>query len=192
MEFLSKLISRVLDPILLVPVMLSLAVWEAYMVGQGFEFLFFLLLVDGLLPGFVLYFFIQRDVIHSGWDIRDRKERIPLFLFVVLAHAVGVMAAWMFGAQPLALYLTSFWVLTLLYAATTIFWKISIHVGVMSAFATFAVLVEGPEYLWLYTLVLLLIWARVYGRYHKPSQAIAGALLPPLILPLCFKLLELV
>lgn len=184
--WLSKLISRVLDPIVIMPVILSFSVWTAFVNGERIRFLLFLLGIDVILPGFVLYYFIQRDVINSGWDVRKREERIPLFIFMVLAHGISVAVAWYIGRQPLASYLASFWILTIIYALVTALWKISVHVGVISALATFLVLTEGPSYVWLYSLVLLMIWARVYGKYHRLSQALAGGLTPIVLLPVCF------
>jgi len=101
------------------------------------------------------------------------------------------MAARYLGKEPLASYLGSFWLLTLVYAFVTLIWKISVHVGVISALATFMVLTQGVGYVPIFGLVLLMIWARVYGRYHTLSQALTGAITPIIILPVCFWLMGL-
>ncbi len=182
----AKLISRVFDPILVIPLMLVLSAWAAFVNGERWRFLTLLIFLDAVLPGFVQGYFIQKGKILSGWDVKHRKERVPLFVFVVLCHLVGVMAAWFLGKHPLAEYLSSFWVLTVLYTLITSFWKISVHSGVMSAMVTFLVLTQSPIWAGLYALVLLVIWARVVGQYHRLSQALAGAALPVLVLPVGF------
>lgn len=188
---LSKIISRVLDPIVVVPGVLVYLVWIALVNGERIRFLLFMLGVNVVLPGFVLFYFVQRNVIHSGWDVREREERIPLFIFVGLAHGMTVMAAWFMDIQPLAGYLLSFWILTLVYIAITLFWKISVHVGVLSAVVVFLITHSGMSLLWLFSLVLLMVWARVYGNYHQLAQALAGAVVPIIVLPFCFYYLGL-
>jgi len=186
LDKLAWLVSRVLDPVILIPLTLVLAVSVALVNGERMWFILFLLFVDGVLPAFVLIWFVKQGSVLSGWDVRDRRERIPLFFFVTLAHALGVLVAWFGEKQPLAIYLTSFWLLTVIYAVVTLYWKISVHVGVLCALITFAVLAGGPDWLWLYSLVFLMVWARVWGRHHRLSQALAGGVVPVLVLPLVF------
>lgn len=179
----AKIISRVFDPIVIIPIMLTVAVFNALVNGERLHFLTFIIMLDVLLPGFVLFWFVQNKRIASGWDVTRRQERIPLFMFVTLAHLIGVIVAWFWENHPMAEYLTSFWLLTVIYLLVTLVWKISIHAGVISALATFLVLVHGPNYAWIYALVLVVIWARVVGQYHRLSQAIGGAIVPMVVFP---------
>ncbi len=183
--------SRVFDPVLVIPVLLGVVVWVAFVNGERLRFLALLMAIDVVLPGFVLFWFVQKKRVLSGWDVTSRRERVPLFNFVVLAHMVGVMAAWFVGKHPLAEYLTSFWMMTVVYALITMVWKISIHAGVMSAVVTFGVMQLGVRYAWLYGLVLLVVWARVEGQYHRLSQAVAGAVLPLVLIPVVWEIMGL-
>lgn len=177
----SRLISRVFDPIIVIPVMLVLVVLNAVLNGYAIRFLVFLIILDVVLPGVVLFLFIRKDVVLSGWDVEKREERVPLFWFVVINHLVGVLAAWFLGKHPLTEYLFIFWVLTVIYAILTHFWKISVHVGVMSAMATFVVYLYGAGFWWMYLFVLVVAWARVEGKFHRWGQVLGGLLLPILI-----------
>jgi hypothetical protein len=156
---LSWIISRILDPTIIIPLILVFTVWNALVNGERIRFLVFLMGLDALLPGFVLLYFMKKNVITSGWDVRKREERIPLFFFIVLSHGIGVLAAYFLQIRPLTSYLFCFWILAVLYALITLFWKISVHVGVLSAVVTFIVINLGVGFVWLYSLVFLMIWA---------------------------------
>jgi hypothetical protein len=188
--FLANLISRVFDPLLIVPLLLLGSTWIMILNGERIRFLLFLGFLDLVIPGLFLVWLFKNNWIKSGWDIKDRKERLPLFIFVVFAHLIGVMFAWYFREHPISVYLTSFWILTVIYAVITNWWKISIHVGVISTVTMYLVLTQGIEYLSLYLLVGVVMWARVVGKYHRLNQVLAGAVLPMIILPLVFLILE--
>lgn len=188
---LANLVSRVLDPVILVPLLLVLSASGAYVNGTRWRFLTFLILLDAVLPGFVLFYYIKKGKVRSGWDVEKREERVPLFFFVLLAHLAGVLIAWFLDKHPLAEYLMIFWALTLIYAMITGVWKISVHCGVLSALVTFVVLTMGVAYAPLYGLVLMIVWARVAGRHHRLAQAVVGAGVPVVAMPIGFFLMGL-
>lgn len=185
----AEFISRVFDPIAIIPLTMVTAVWWALMNGERWRFLTLLILWDAMLPGLVLFWWIKKGNVLSGWDLRERKERLPLFLFVVVAHLGGVVGAWYLNKHPLAEYLFCFWLLAAIFALVTTKWKISVHTGVMSTMSTFLVLTQGRQFVWLFALVLLVVWARVVGRYHRLSQAIVGGVVPTIVLPVVFRIL---
>jgi membrane-associated phospholipid phosphatase len=55
------------------------------------------------------------------------------------------------------------------------FTKVSGHLAVLSAFLTFAVLVEGWIFLGSFILLPLLAWARIKTKNHTLSQTILGS-----------------
>ncbi len=72
----------------------------------------------------------------------------------------------------------------------TLFWKISIHVAVVSGAVTILILVFGPAMLLLAPLVALVAWARIDLQDHTPAQTIAGALLGAMAAGILFPLLS--
>lgn len=187
---LPQIISRLLDPVLVLPLALVIAFWSSFHQGNHWEFLVFLITMDVIIPVLFVIFMVQQKKLTSGWDIQKRSERVPLLAFVIGLHFLPVLAAWYFNLQPLAIFLTSFWVLTLVIGLITAVWKISIHAAANSLMVLLIVREYGFAYVVLFVLVVLVIWARVAGGYHRLSQAILGAILPLVLVPTVIYLLK--
>lgn len=179
----ARIVSRVLDPIWLLPLTLVVAVYVGMDRERAGQFLILLFFWDAMLPGLFLYWWMRRGKVLSGWDVKDRRERLPLFVFVVLAHLGGVSGAYYLGYHPIAEFLLAFWLMAVVYGVITYWWKISIHTGVLSNLVTFLVYVGGGGFAVGYSLVLMMVWARVVGRYHRLSQAVMGGVIPIVVLP---------
>jgi membrane-associated phospholipid phosphatase len=59
----------------------------------------------------------------------------------------------------------------------TLVWKISLHAGVNAVLFTAINIFYGWKYLWLYAILGLVMWARVYQRHHTWAQVVVGALI---------------
>jgi hypothetical protein len=177
-KFLVKfafVVSRIFDPVVVIPVILLSAVWLALTNGLRFRFLIFVLIVDLMIPA---AYFINglRVGWMKDWDATDRKDRIGLFFFTVMMHAVSVVYAFMLGKPEMGLILLVFWILAVIFAFITLFWKISVHAGVMAtALAFFAHFWGWSRAWWVVILLLLVLWARVEARKHSWLQVFAGA-----------------
>lgn len=182
------IISRVFDPVWLIPAMIAIAVGWSVMNGLRWRFLVLLILIDGLIPSLYFIHLLQTKEV-SDWDTTRRKERFRLYGFTVAVHAIGVLFALLLGKVVLAKILFSFWVLALTFLEVTFRWKISLHTGVSSAAVVFLMFVFGFEWVWLFLVVFLIGWSRVSMKKHTKSQAIAGALLAGFLLLTMFKLL---
>lgn len=180
---LAKLVSRIFDPIVIAPILLILGMRQVFVESHNLWLLGFILGVDVVLPGLALGYLVKSRQIKSGWDIRNRQERIPLFILIVGLHAIPVLTAWYLELIHLAQGLTALWVMTAIYAVITVFWKISIHSGINSLLAIVLVMEFGAVMLAYYLIVMLVMWSRVVGGFHRPAQVIGGALLPLLVLP---------
>ena len=176
MKLVAQIISRVFDPIIEVPLLLTLAVWYAYVNGMGWQFLIILLFIDAVLP-FLFFLHLLRKHEIDSWDISRREQRIPVYGFTTLAHLAGVGVAFLTGRMQVAQILLLFWLLGMLFFAITAFWKVSVHAGVNAALVTFLVLVGGPAYMWLYLLLVPVGWARVYSKNHSLGEFTVGAVL---------------
>lgn len=185
---IAKIVSRLFDPVWMIPAMLAGAVvWSLYN-GLRWRFIVILFLIDGLIP-FIYFVHLLRAKEISDWDTTKRTQRFRLYGFVILVHAIGVMFAWILGKIILAKILFAFWILALAFSLITLFWKISIHTGVSSAAVAFLMILAGSRMAGLFILVLLIGWARIVMKKHTLAQALAGMILAPALLFITFILL---
>lgn len=176
MKLLAKIISRVFDPIIEIPLLLALSVWYAFVNGLAWKFLIVLLFVDAVLPSaFFLYLLKKHEI--SNWDISKRAQRIPFYGFTMLAHLAGVGLAMLTGRMVETQILLVFWILGMIFFGITTVWKISVHAGVNSALATFMVYLGGVSWVWLYLILIPVGWSRVVLGHHKLDEYIVGAVL---------------
>ena len=175
MKKLAQIISIIFDPRVEVPLLLTFAVLTFYRGGIPVVFLGLLLFVDVVLP-MVFYAHLRLAGEISHWDIKRRKERVPLYIFSTLAHLGGVGVALAFGQLGLAKVLGVFWFLALMFTLVTTFWRVSLHVGVNAALFVYLVVTTGGSY-WVGVLVILVAWSRVKLGRHEIPQVLIGGLL---------------
>lgn len=174
---MATITSRVLDPVLEIPILLSGAVFIAVSNGMRWRFLALLLFVDAVLPAGYLAWGLKTGKI-SDWDVTERKERMGFYLFTVLAHLFGVLLALFIGKYVLFRILLVWWGMAVMFFAVTLFWKISVHAGVNAALLVFVNHFYGwDQYWWLVAGLALVMWARVRGDKHTWGQVWAGAVL---------------
>ncbi len=187
---LAVAISRVSDPVFLIPLMLAAAVAWSLLNGLRWRFILILLLIDGLIPALYFVHLLRTREI-SDWDTTKRQQRIKLYGAALIIHAVGVIFAWTLGKIILAKILFSFWTLAFVYTLITLVWKISLHTGVFATAVTFAAVLFGPNWIWAWALLPVIAWSRLRLKKHTPAQVIIGALLGPAILLALFNLLDI-
>lgn len=110
-------------------------------------------------------------------DISNREDRIiPLLLSTMGA----VFASFLISSRSpsSSLILISYVVVAMLISLTfiTFVWKISFHSATLTAAVTLLVLFRGPEFGWLYLLLIPVIWSRLVLKQHTPAQLVAGTL----------------
>jgi len=183
-------ISRLFDPVFLIPLMLAAAVAWSLLNGLRWRFILILLLIDGLIPFFYFVHLLTTKEI-SDWDTTKRQQRVKLYGATLIIHAVGVIFAWALGKIILAKILFSFWTLAFVYTLVTLIWKISLHTGVFATAATFAAVLFGTNWIWLSAFLPVIAWSRLRLKKHTLSQVIVGALLGPVILLSLFSWLNI-
>jgi len=176
MKKLAVVVSDLFDPRWEIPALLTLAVLAAYRDGAQLVFLGLLLFIDALLPGWFYWHLHQKKEI-SDWDITDRHQRMPLYVFTTIAHLGGLGLAYAVGQMVLFETLLVFWMLAVMFTIVTHFWKISVHVGMNAALATYLVVTFGSGWLWMYVIVVVVGWSRVLLKKHLVAQALVGGLL---------------
>lgn len=171
---LSRIISRVFDPPHEILMAVLLAVYVAVKEGLRWRFLGVILFIDSVVP-FIFFLTMLYNKQVSSWDIRKREERLPIYLFTMLCHLGGVWLAHELGKDELAWTLLTFWLTGITFAIITFFWKISLHAGVNAFLATLIVTTFGYKYIWVYSLVMIVMWARKYDKHHTWVQLLGGA-----------------
>lgn len=172
----AEVVSRVFDPVWEIPAAIVVAVAFALQEGLRWRFLGLLLFIDGVVPLiFFLTMLYHRQI--TSWDIRKRAERIPLYLFTMICHLGGVWLAHEVGKGDLAWILGVYWMVAVVFATITTFWKISLHAGVNAVLFTTINVFYHFRYWWLYGLLCLVMAVRVYQKHHTWSQVLAGAVL---------------
>jgi len=185
---LAIFISRLFDPVWLIPGMLALAAGWSLINGLRWRFILILLLIDGLIP-FLYFVHLLSTKEVSDWDTTKREQRIKLYGFTLVAHSIGAILALLLGKIVLAKILFLFLILAAVFTLITLRWKISIHTGVSSAAVVFLGLLFGADWLWLFLIVAIVAWARVILKKHTFWQAIIGAGLAGGIIALGFYVL---
>jgi hypothetical protein len=174
---IAEIISLVLNPlVLLMPVPFFLVfertnnlarslAWTG--ISTFFIFLYFMLIVFGIRFG-----------IFSDLDVSKRQQR-PILFLVGLFLAISYLIFLLLFHAPGILQIGTFALIAGLFVigAVNMFTKVSGHLAVLSAFLTFAVLVEGWKLLGLFILLPLLAWARIKTKNHTLLQTVLGSVI---------------
>ncbi len=174
---LAMVVSRVFDPVIEIPFLLSAAVWFVLSNGFRWRFMVLLLMVDAILPAMYFLYNLKKGYI-SDWDTTKRQERLGLYFFTILCHLFGVVLAYFLGREALFKILFVFWTLAVIFGLVTLFWKISVHAGVNGVLVAFFNYFYGwDKYWWLVLVLLLVLWSRVISKKHTWLQVGVGAAL---------------
>lgn len=173
-DILARVASRVLDPVWEIPLALLLAIAFAVKEGLRWRFLGLILFIDAVVPMiFFLTMLYHRQL--SGWDMQKRAERLPIYLFTLICHLGGLWLAHELGRVELVRVLSVFYSVAIVFFLVTMQWKISLHSGVNAVVITTINIFYGWHLWWLYGLLYLVMWARVYQKHHTWPQVLAGA-----------------
>lgn len=175
-DIFAEVISRVLDPVWEIPLAILLAVVFAVTEGLRWRFLGLLLFIDAIVPMiFFVMMLLNKQI--KDWDIQKREQRIPLYAFTLICHLAGLWLAHELGKGELVLVLSVFYIVGIVFSLITLKWKISLHAGVNAVLFTAINMFYDWQYIWLYGLLALVMWARVYQKHHSWSQVLTGAIL---------------
>jgi len=179
-------ISRAFDLHIIGSLTIFLAVTQGVFSQSRLRFLFIVAFFDVVLP-FVFFLFLYYSGRVSDWWITKRQERLPIFVFVALAHFLGILSASWYGNLEIMRLLVSFYTLFLVFLVIILFYKISTHTGILSTLVFLMAAFFGPWFLLLYSLVVLVGWSRLVLKAHSLGQVFWGAVIPPLIMSLGFR-----
>jgi len=118
----------------------------------------------------------------SGMGIAIREQRIGPLLFSLGSALVGTFILHRLGAPKMLVWLgIAYAVNGVVFIAVTRVWKISFHTGVMAACVTALTLLVNINLAWLFLLLPLVAWSRIYRKRHTLFQTLAGVFLAAIV-----------
>ena len=114
----------------------------------------------------------------SDLHLQHREERFLPLCCTLISMIVGTILLHRLGAAREIVwagvaYITN----SVIFSAITPLWKISFHSSVATGCVTVLVMLVNPLFGWLFLLVPLISWARVYRKRHTFLQTAVGAVL---------------
>lgn len=130
-----------------------------------------------LIPGLYVIWLTETGVIT---DIRlsKREERRTPFIFTGISSIIGtIILTYLNAEKQVVVMALTYSINAIAVAIITQFWKISVHMTVLSSIVTITVILYGIKYWWLYLILIPVAWARIHRKRHTLAQTIAGTLL---------------
>lgn len=122
----------------------------------------------------VLYRFSKVSNIH----LHSKEERLLPLCFTLISMIVGTIVLYLIGANESIIWVCqAFIVNSVVFSIITPLWKISFHTSVATGCILVLALLVNMNLVWLFLLMPLIAWARVYRERHTPLQTVAGTLL---------------
>jgi len=171
--------AKTLSLILGFPLIIFLVVYGVYLANLGFTktitVLLLLIFFQMFIPTIFLIGLYKMKMI-SDIDIINRKERVLPFLLVTFCFSIAVILSRQFGNIFLFNFQLILFITMLVSFAITLFWKISLHMGLSTVTFIFLLAFSGVRFLPFIIMIPLIYWARLYLKRHTHAQLIAGFL----------------
>ena len=114
----------------------------------------------------------------SDLHLKNREERFLPLCCTLVSMIVGTFLLHRLGAAREIVWVGVAYITnSVVFLAITLMWKISFHSSVATGCVTVLVMLANPLFGWLFLLVPLIAWARVYRKRHTLSQTVVGAVL---------------
>lgn len=114
----------------------------------------------------------------SDFHLQNREERLLPLCCTLVSMIIGTVLLYRLGAAPEIVWAGVAYISnSLIFSAITPIWKISFHSSVATGCVTVLVMLVNPQFGWLFLLIPLISWARVYRKRHTLLQTVVGAVL---------------
>ena len=114
----------------------------------------------------------------SDLHLHNREERLLPLCCTLVSMVVGTVLLHQLGAAREIVWVgIAYIVNSVIFSAITPIWKISFHSSVATGCVTVLVMLVNPQFGWLFLLIPLIAWARVYRKRHTLLQTVVGAVL---------------
>lgn len=162
----------------LVPIATAVGVVQKYADPQDvLRWLVIVVVFITVLPVLSIALMVRSDRV-SDFHLQNREERLLPLCCTLVSMIVGTVLLHQLGAAREIVwagvaYITN----SVIFSAITPLWKISFHSSVATGCVTVLVMLVNPQFAWLFLLVPLISWARVYRKRHTLLQTVVGAVL---------------
>lgn len=169
MKNIAHAISIFFGPIWLVFLIFALSFSSGLQFSSAVILCLVLLLFQFIIPfGYVIIAWRLHKV--SSWDLSLKEERKVLFSLLVSGWIIALAIIYFYGNQFLFRAEAILLLLTILYSLVSLFWKISLHVGLCTVGAIFVTYMFDASFFWIYFAIPLVMWARyVLDRHTLPE-----------------------
>ena len=114
----------------------------------------------------------------SDLHLKNREERFLPLCCTLVSMIVGTFLLHQLGAEREIVWAGVAYIInSFIFFAITLTWKISFHSSVATGCVTVLVMLVNPQFGWLFLLIPLIAWARVYRKRHTLLQTVVGAVI---------------
>ena len=127
----------------------------------------------------------------SNMHLPTKEERLVPLCLILVSMVLGTIILHQIGAsKPIIWVCIAYIVNCIVFSVITPLWKISFHTSVTTSCVIVLVLLVNFNLVWLFLLIPLIVWARVYREKHTLLQTIVGTLLATVNTLICFLFLS--
>ena len=162
----------------LVPIATAVGVIQKHAVPQNaLRWLVIVVLFVTVLPVLSIAVMVRYAKV-SDLHLHNREERLLPLCCTLVSMVVGTVLLHQLGAAREIVWVgIAYIVNSVIFSAITPIWKISFHSSVATGCVTVLVMLVNPQFGWLFLLIPLIAWARVYRKRHTLLQTVVGAVL---------------
>lgn len=170
-------VSVVFSPFL-VPVATAIGVVQKHAVPEDLlRWLGIVVLFVTVLPALSIAVMVRFSKV-SDLHLKNREERFLPLCCTLVSMIVGTFLLYQLGAAREIVWAGVAYVInSVIFFAITLMWKISFHSSVATGCVTVLVMLVNPQFGWLFLLIPLIAWARVYRKRHTLLQTVVGAVI---------------
>jgi len=189
LDYSARLISQLFQPPLIIGVfLLFLVFYFAPDANKGIIWASIAVGLVGLAPTIYTIIAYKLHWVKDLW-LNDKADRIGPFLIAGLGMIITLLIFFKLGVPiEVQVFLMALILVLLFLLFITIFWKISVHAATIMMVVTTINILADCKFWYLFALVPLVMWARVYRKRHSVAQVCAGAILSGVIVYATFKI----
>lgn len=147
----------------------------------------FISMALSVLPVFVVIIYLVRSGQVDAIFTNQRQHRTKTYVMASFCSIVGcIILAYLGAPSILVAGFTAALAMVVIFMFINLWWKISLHTGIIAASVTVLIMVYGGIATMTVALVPLSVWSRVELKHHSMAQATIGALLAALIVGMVF------